>query len=74
MDLTVVECGQDHFKCPSDPRKCIPVDRMCDGQKDCPNNEDEICSEQCGYAGSANTKEIFKKKIVGGVEVRPKTL
>lgn len=36
-------CEPGYFQCPGD--QCIPVDRLCDGHKDCPSGTDEaICA------------------------------
>ncbi|GAU89351.1 hypothetical protein RvY_01908 [Ramazzottius varieornatus] len=71
-NIATIKCGQDQFVCPSDASKCIQADKMCDGFQDCPQGEDEICTEECGNAGAANKKGKLSGKIVGGAEYLPK--
>ncbi|XP_055336795.1 chymotrypsinogen 2-like isoform X2 [Paramacrobiotus metropolitanus] len=63
-------CGQYSFTCPSDPsNRCLKGERICDGHKDCPGGEDEICTNNCGlpfYPSSAVS--LPQTRIIGGAE------
>ncbi|GAU89358.1 hypothetical protein RvY_01915 [Ramazzottius varieornatus] len=41
---------------------------MCDDRRDCPKDEDEICTEDCGIAGPLHNKKTFDGKITGRTE------
>ncbi|GAU89360.1 hypothetical protein RvY_01917 [Ramazzottius varieornatus] len=45
------------------------MEKMCDGRRDCPDGEDEICTEECGESSSAISKNPYRRKIVGGEEL-----
>ncbi|XP_055336476.1 transmembrane protease serine 9-like isoform X2 [Paramacrobiotus metropolitanus] len=79
-------CGADELRC--EPKrdaqlpkgnfkliynyKCLRPERICDGQKDCPNGEDEICTTQCGKKYSApDVQTQSQTRIVGGIEAFP---
>ncbi len=39
-------CEEGQFECPSTPGQCIDPSKLCDGHKDCDENEDETgCSK-----------------------------
>ncbi|XP_055354947.1 chymotrypsinogen B-like isoform X10 [Paramacrobiotus metropolitanus] len=50
-------------------RTCITLEQICDGVKQCPDGEDEICTMDCGYhTGMIDASENLR--IFGGTPVR----
>lgn len=49
-----IDCAEDQFKCSDN--HCIPENKVCDGVRDCLENEDE---EDC----HSNTGKVHKKCI-----------
>lgn len=58
-------CGKFEFMC-SESQSCIPNDLTCDGEKDCPDGEDEteeecdLVRDQCEGFFCKNTKKCLK--------------
>ena len=44
--LLIAECGANEFQCKSD-HLCIPLSRVGDGQRDCPDGTDELKQDEC---------------------------
>ncbi|XP_055336037.1 ovochymase-2-like [Paramacrobiotus metropolitanus] len=76
-----LDCGENELVCPSSrlggPLKCIDPEHVCDGVFDCADQEDEICTVQCGLPSpapvtKANTPAMgSKNRIVGGTDAVP---
>ncbi|CAJ0577229.1 unnamed protein product, partial [Mesorhabditis spiculigera] len=48
MHCTIREqCGQDEYACCSQPQKCLPLIRRCDGHSDCSDGDDENNCPSC---------------------------
>ena len=56
------DCTVDQYKCEVSG-KCIGIDKICDGTKDCPDNEEDewTCTEE-------PTKCLGPKKVCDGIK------
>ncbi|XP_055348818.1 prostasin-like [Paramacrobiotus metropolitanus] len=74
FNITVTRaCGLRNFECPSERRMCISYNHICDGVKDCPYGEDEICTMKCGVPPIPSSEVEAPVRIVGGTESDPHT-
>ncbi|XP_055356764.1 transmembrane protease serine 6-like isoform X2 [Paramacrobiotus metropolitanus] len=72
------DCGENELVCPSSrlggPLKCVDPEHICDGVFDCADQEDEICTVNCGLPSPppviiATTPVMgSKNRIVGGID------
>lgn len=70
--LTELECEADEFQC--EDNECIPLDRKCDGRRDCNNGLDEydcpVINPPCP-AGSHRCSDgtcIHQSKVCNGYQ------
>ncbi|GAU89971.1 hypothetical protein RvY_02455 [Ramazzottius varieornatus] len=72
LTATLTDCGAADYRCASStdsPKSCISGDKICDGNNDCPQGEDEICSTVCGVP-KVRAASAVGTRIYGGVEVQ----